>query len=74
MGILRPETVKLIAKEMYDYDLSDDLALAAANGAGAMMTGAGYLRAALKLDGIESSFGYPSLEAEAARIRKEPQR
>ena len=69
MGMLRPETLKLIAKEIYDYELSDQGANAIANGAGALLTTAHHLSAMLKLDAVEPPFGYPNLEAEATRAR-----
>ncbi len=69
MGMLRPETMKLIAKEIYDYDLSDEGAGAIANGAGALLTTTHHLGATLKLDAIEPPFSYPNLEAEATRVR-----
>ncbi len=69
MGLLRPETLKLIAKEIYDYELSDQGANAIANGAGALLTTSHHLSTMLKLDAVEPPFGYPNLEAEAARMR-----
>ncbi len=69
MGILRPETARLIAHEMYDYDLSDEAAAALARGAGALLTSWRHLSADFGLGGIEPPFGYPNLEAEAERIR-----
>ena len=69
MGILRPETMKLIAREIYDYDLPDDRAATIAQGAGALLTTSYHLGAMLKLESIDPSFSYPFLEAEAARIR-----
>jgi hypothetical protein len=70
MGILKPETVKMIAREIFDYDLPDDRARTVAQGAGALLTTSHHLTAMLKLESIEPPFGYPNLEAEAARIRK----
>ena len=69
MGILRPETVKLLAKEMYDYDLAEQDARSLANGAGALLTSSHHLTAMLDLGTVEPPFGFPNLEAEAARIR-----
>jgi len=69
MGMLRPETLKLIAKEIYDYELSDQDANAIASGAGALLTTSHHLSAMLKLDAFEPPFGYPNLEAEAERAR-----
>jgi len=70
MGILTPETMKLIAREMYDYDLSDRSARAVANTAGAMVTVSHHMSAMLKLGSIEFPFGYPNLDAEATRLRE----
>ncbi len=70
MGILRPETVRLIAREMYDYDISDEAAAALARGAGALLTSSHHLSTAFGLGDIEPPFGYPNLEAEAERIRR----
>jgi len=67
--MLRPETVKLIAKELYDYELSDGNAIAIANGAGALITMANHLGAALEPGAIEPPFSYPNLLAAAARLR-----
>ncbi len=67
MGILRAETMKLIAREIYDYELPDDRANALAHGAGALLTGSHHLSTILNLASIEPPFGYPILEAEAVR-------
>jgi hypothetical protein len=69
MGLLRPETMKLIAREIYDYDLSDENARALANSAGAIQANSRHLSTARGLDSIEPPFGYPNLEAEAALQR-----
>ena len=69
MGILTSETVKLIAREMYDYELSDEQARALARGAGALLSNSHQLSAAFNLGSVEPPFGYPILEAEAERIR-----
>jgi len=61
--------VKLIAKEIYDYEIPDGSAIAIAAGAGALITVANHLGAALKLGAIEPPFGYPNLLAAAARVR-----
>lgn len=69
MPRLTPETVKLIAREMYDYTMSDEAAAAVAHMIGAMAT---YSRRMdeLKLTGLQPPFGYPTLMAEAERIRR----
>jgi hypothetical protein len=69
MARLTPETVKAMAKELYDYEMPDDSAAAVANAAGAMVTHARRL-GNLDLTGVQPPFGYPTLLAEAERIRK----
>ncbi len=70
MGILRPETVKLMAREIYDYEIADEAAASLARGAGALLTGSHHLGAAFNLSGVEPPFGFANLEAEAERIRR----
>jgi hypothetical protein len=70
MGILRPETVKLMAREIYDYDIADEATVSLARGAGALLAGSFHLSAAFDLGGVEPPFGFPNLEAEAERIRR----
>jgi hypothetical protein len=69
MAQLTPETVKMLAQQLYDYQLSDDAAAAVAHMVGAM---AAYTRRleALTLGGLQPPFGYPTLIAEADRIRR----
>lgn len=69
MARLTPETVKVMAKELYDYEMSDESAAAVASAAGAMITHARRL-GNLDLAGVQPPFGYPTLLAEADRIRK----
>ncbi len=69
MARLTPETVRAMAKELYDYELSDDAAVAVANAAGAMVTHSRRL-GSVDLGGVQPPFGYPTLLAEAERIRK----
>ncbi|HVA68208.1 MAG TPA: hypothetical protein VNF45_02770 [Candidatus Binataceae bacterium] len=68
MPKLTPETVKHIAAEFHECALADDAAASAAHAAGALMT------QTRRLVGIEPGvtqppFGYPTLLAEAERIR-----
>lgn len=70
MARLTPETVKAMAKELYDYEMPDESAAAVANAAGAMITHARRLGGDLNLTGVQPPFGYPTLLAEADRIRK----
>jgi hypothetical protein len=69
MAKLTPNTVKAMARELYGYDLADDAAEAVANAAGAMITRSRSL-GKLDLSGVQPPFGYPTLLAEAERIRK----
>lgn len=67
MQRLTPETVKALARQLYDYALDDDAAASIAHMVGAM---AAYSRRldALGLDGLQPPFGYPTLIAQARRI------
>ena len=69
MGILTADTLKMFAREMYDYELADRDARALANNAGALLTMLNRLGGLLDLESIEPPFGYPNLEAEAHRLR-----
>jgi hypothetical protein len=68
MTRLTPETVKMLARELYEYDLSDEAAASVAHLAGATVTLSNRLDS-LKLAGLQPPFGYPTLLAEAGRIR-----
>lgn len=65
MAQMTGETVKRMARDIFDYEISDEHAAALANTAGAMLTLARHLNT-LGLSGIEPPFGYPNLNAEAA--------
>jgi hypothetical protein len=67
MARLTPDTVKALARELYDYDFSDEAAAAVAHMVGAM---ASYTRQleSLELAGLQPPFGYPTLITEATRI------
>ncbi|HVN88280.1 MAG TPA: hypothetical protein VMT61_00555 [Candidatus Binataceae bacterium] len=69
MARLTPETVKVLAHQLYDYDLSDDSAVSVAHIVGAMTH---YLRRldALPLGGLQPPFGYATIVAEAQRINR----
>jgi len=67
MAQLTGETVKKMAREIFDYDISDHDAHAVANTAGAMLTLSRQL-GALPLSGIGPAFGYANLIAEAAHL------
>jgi hypothetical protein len=62
-----PESVKAIAREVYDYELADDAAASVARFLGAMTSG---LRRLEIPDGVQPPFGYPTLEAEAQRLTR----
>lgn len=69
MARLTPQTVKAMAKELYEYEMSDESAAAVANAAAAMVTHARRIGGP-DLSGVQPPFGYPTLLAEAERIRK----
>ena len=65
--VLTAETVKALARQLYDYELTDNAATAVARivGAGA----AGFRRLDLRnLRGLQPPFGYPTLIAQAERL------
>jgi hypothetical protein len=66
MARLTAPAVKMLAQQLYDYDLSDDAAEAVAHMVGAMATYSQRLTA-LNLTGLQPPFGYPTLIAEAER-------
>jgi hypothetical protein len=67
MAQLTGETVKKIAREVFDYEIADHDARSVANTAGAMLTLARHL-GALPLSGIGPAFGYANLNEEAAHL------
>ena len=69
MAKLTANTAKAMARELYGYELSDESAAEVANAAGAMITRSRRL-GKLDLSGVQPPFGYPTLLAEAERIRK----
>jgi hypothetical protein len=69
MAKLTANTAKAMARELYGYELSDESAGEVANAAGAMITRSRRL-GNLDLSGVQPPFGYPTLLAEAERIRK----
>jgi hypothetical protein len=66
MGRLTGQAMKLLAQQLYDYNLSDNAAEAVAHMVGAMATYSRRLEA-LSLTGLQPPFGYPTLIAEAER-------
>jgi hypothetical protein len=69
MAKLTPDAIKMMAQQLYDYELSDDSAAAVAHMVGAMATYTQRIEA-LNLAGLQLPFGYPTLIAEADRIRR----
>lgn len=69
MARLTPETVKALARQIYDYDLTDDATIAVAHIVGAMATYSRRLET-LPLGGLQPPFGYPTVIAEAQRINR----
>ena len=67
MAQLTPSVVKQMAREIYDYEISEHDAHGVANAAGAMLTLSRHL-GQLPLSGIGPSFGYANLIAEAAHL------
>jgi hypothetical protein len=68
MARLTGSAVRLLAQQLYDYNLSDDAAEAIAHMIGAMATYSRRLQA-LELAGLQPPFGYPTLLREAERRR-----
>ena len=69
MAELTAETVMRVAREFYDYTMSEETAAAVAKVADAMLTDARRL-SALGLEGVEPPFSYATLVAEAERLRR----
>ncbi|HSR58818.1 MAG TPA: hypothetical protein VLL57_11540 [Candidatus Binataceae bacterium] len=69
MAQITGEIVRMMARDLFDYEISPADADSIAHTAGAMMTLARHL-GTLGLSGVEVPFGYPNLTAEAARIVK----
>lgn len=69
MARLTPETVKILAHELYDYNLSDDAAGAVAHMVGAIASHTRRLET-LDLASLQPPFGYPTMIAEADRVRR----
>ena len=67
MARLTSDTVKALARELYEYDFSDEAAAAVAHMVGAMASHTRQLEA-LELAGIQPPFGYATLVSEATRL------
>ena len=70
MAQLTGDTIKQMAREIFDYDISEHDAHSVANTAGAMLTLSRHL-ATLPLSGIGPSFGYANLIAEASHLNSQ---
>jgi len=64
---INPASVKAIAREVFEYELADDAAVSVARILGAMTNG---LRQLEVTGGSQPPFGYPTLAAEARRLRQ----
>ena len=69
MANVTGETVKQVLRDLYGYEVSDADAQTIARSAGAIITLSSQLSAA-GLKEVEPPFGYPTLHAEAERLRK----
>jgi hypothetical protein len=69
MARINPATLQLIARELYDYELTDDAANSVAHMIGAVSRHAQKLRTPA-LTGLQPPIGYPTLLAEADRVRR----
>ena len=67
--LLKPGTVKAMARELYGYDLTDEAAQVLANTTGALISSSRMLEG-LQLAELEPPFGYETLIAEARRLRR----
>ena len=61
-----PASVKALAREVFEYELADDAAASVARILGAMTNGLRQLEVASE---AQPPFGYPTLAAEARRLR-----
>ena len=69
MARLTPEIVAILAQQLFDYQLPDEAAATVAHMVGATATHSRRLEA-LSTAGLQPPFGYPTLIAEAERIRR----
>lgn len=68
MTRMTPDLVSALAKQLYDYNLSDDAAASLAHILGATASYSRRLET-LQLGGVQPPFGYMTLIAEAERRR-----
>jgi hypothetical protein len=69
MARFSAETVKLLGRELYDYEFTDESATAVARIIGALTNYSRRLHG-IALAGMQPPFGYATLCAEADRIRR----
>ena len=69
MALLNAPTVRALALELFDYQLSEDAAASVAHIVGAMASYSRRLHG-IGLGGVQPPFGYPFILAEADRIRR----
>lgn len=69
MARLSAETVTSLAREIYGYQLRDDAAVSVAHIVGAIGAYLGRIDQQ-QLGGLQPPFGYPTLIAEAGRVRQ----
>ena len=69
MARVTPDTVQKLAQQLYEYELSDEAASTVAHMVGAMATHSRRLTE-LKPGGLQAPLGYPTLIAEAGRLRR----
>ena len=69
MARVTPDAVQKLAEQLHEYKLTDEAASTVAHMVGAM---AAYSRrlTELKLSGLQAPLGYPTLIAEAGRLRR----
>ena len=67
MAKFNAETVKLLGRELFDYEFSEEAAASVAHIIGAIANRSRRLHG-INLSGLQPPFGYPTLRAEADRI------
>ncbi len=69
LAMFTAATARLLARELYDYEFSDESAAVVAHVIGAMASYSRRLHG-IGLTAVQPPFGYPTLCAEADRIRR----
>ncbi len=67
MAQLTPETIRRLARDNFDYELSEETADTMSRAFGPLLAMTGDLQK-LGLDGVEPPFGYANLVREAQRL------